>query len=257
MFHHPPRATSRFSDSTLGTRGRCPRPRRPVPLSDDEIAWLRKAGADLRSVWSAESTSHRERKQLVRRLVKDVVVTVDLECAVAEFTIVWAGGTATRLTSKLNRTGEHHRITAAQILDLVRRLAPDYSNEQIACILNRKHLRTGQDNAFTALRVKHPRNRLGIPTPKAAATFKRADRSWMVVPKAAAELDVSVDTIRRSAREYSCRAIKTCRMRRGRSRSRNPHLSGVSGAASLYKCVGKDFSLPTTLNIRLPRHRHD
>ena len=68
----------------------------------------------------------------------------------ADLTIIWVGGAVTRVTSRLNRVGQHRRVAPAKVLDLVRRLGPHYNNEQIAFILNAKRLRTGQDNAFTA-----------------------------------------------------------------------------------------------------------
>jgi DNA invertase Pin-like site-specific DNA recombinase len=174
---------------------------RPVPLTAEEITWLRSAGADLRSVWNADSTTHRERKQLLRCLIKEVVVTVHRERSEADVTVVWAGGAATKLTAKLNRTGEHHRTTAEDVLDFVRRLAPQYTNEQIAFILNAKHLRTGQGNTFTAKRVATLRLRLEIPSPKVTTPVNTDDASWMDVPSAACELGVSTDTVRRWARE--------------------------------------------------------
>ena len=173
----------------------------PTPLSEEEIAWLRRAGADLKSVWGAGSTTDRERKQLLRCLIKEVVVTVDRERVMADLTVVWAGGAATRLTSKLNRTGQHYRAAPEEVLDLVRRLAPHYTNEQIALILNSKRLRTGHDNAFTAQRVARLRLRLGIPTPEVPGRFDDDDPSWIHVSSAAAELSVSPDTIRRWARD--------------------------------------------------------
>jgi DNA invertase Pin-like site-specific DNA recombinase len=173
----------------------------PAPLSEDEIAWLRRAGADLKAVWWAGSTHDRERKQLLRCLIKEVLVTVDREHALADLSIIWAGGTATHLTSKLNRTGQHHRAAPEQVLDLMGRLAPHYTNEQIAFILNAKHLRTGHGNSFTAQRVATLRLRLGIPSPEVPRRFDDEGPSWLDVSTAAAELGVSPDTIRRWARQ--------------------------------------------------------
>jgi hypothetical protein len=102
---------------------------------------------------------------------------------------------------KLNRTGQHHRAAPDQVLDLVRRLAPHYRNEQIAFILNAKHLSTGQGNTFTARRVATLRTRLGIPAPSHPPRFDDDDPSWFDVRTAAAQLGVSPDTIMRWARE--------------------------------------------------------
>jgi excisionase family DNA binding protein len=174
---------------------------RPQRIGSDERAWLERAGADLQAVWTAPTTSHRDRKQLLRCLVQEVVVTVDRERAIADLTIVWLGGAVTQVTSRLNRVGQHRRVAPARVLDLVRRLGPHYSNEQIASILNARHLRTGQGNTFTAHRVAPLRARLGIPNPTAGARTFDDGPEWQDTDRAAAELGVSPDTIRRWARE--------------------------------------------------------
>lgn len=174
---------------------------RPAPLSDEEIAWLRAAGADLKSIWNAESTTHRERKQLLRCLVKQTVVTVHRERAEADVTIVWAGGATTRLTSKLNRTGEHHRVTSAEVINLVQRLVPDHTDEQVAFVLNRKRLLTAHGKTFNARRVANVRQRLGLPAAIPTRVRDDGDPQWMDVGAAASTLRVSRDTVCRWARE--------------------------------------------------------
>ena len=71
--------------------------RRPDPLTDEEIAWCRQAGADLREVFDAPTTSDRERKQLLRAILTEVVVTVDRDSErhAAELRVVWEGGAVT------------------------------------------------------------------------------------------------------------------------------------------------------------------
>jgi excisionase family DNA binding protein len=173
---------------------------RPTPVSATERTWLEQAGADLRAVWTAPTTTHRDRKQLLRCLIKEVVVTVNRDEHLAEITILWVGGATTRLTSRLNRTGEHYRAASETVLDYVRRLGPHYGDEQIAFILNTKRLHTGQGNSFTAKRVTSLRQRLGIPTPVHERTFDDGPE-WTTVQLAAAELHVSADTIRRWAHQ--------------------------------------------------------
>ena len=51
--------------------------RRPVRLSDEELAWLSRAGADVRAVFATPSTTFCERKQLLRAILTEVVLTVD------------------------------------------------------------------------------------------------------------------------------------------------------------------------------------
>ena len=92
-------------------------------------------------------------------------------------------------------------MAPTKVLDLVQRLAPHYSNEQIAFILNAKRLRTGQGNSFTPSRVAPLRARLGIPSPTPGERTFNDGPEWKDVDQAAAEFGVSTDTIRRWARE--------------------------------------------------------
>jgi hypothetical protein len=99
--------------------------KRPDPLTEQEIAWCRHAGADLRKVFDAPTTTDRERKQLLRAVLAEVVVTVDRESEqhVAELRIVWEGGAVTEHNVPLSRTGSHTRCTDQDTIALVRRLA--------------------------------------------------------------------------------------------------------------------------------------
>jgi excisionase family DNA binding protein len=182
------------------------RQRRLTPLSQEDAEWLRRAGADLKAVWQAPTTTNRDRKHLLRCLIAEVVVLVDREQAVAGLTIRWTGGASTKLTSRLNHSGSHRYVTSEQANDLVRRVAPYYTDEQIAFMLNAKHLRTGRGNSFTTARVGYVRRGLGLPAANPASLPEINHPSWMSVGEAAKALGVSHDTIRRWAREGSLQA---------------------------------------------------
>jgi excisionase family DNA binding protein len=182
------------------------RRRRPTPLSDDDAEWLRRAGSDLKAVWQAPTTTNRDRKHLLRCLITEIGVYVDRERLVADLAIRWAGGASTKLTSRLNHTGGHRYITSEEVNKLVRQVAPYYTDEQIAFMLNNKHLRTGRGNSFTTARVGYVRRTLGLPAANPASLPDSDDPTWMSVNQAAKVLAVSPDTIRRWAREGSLEA---------------------------------------------------
>ena len=182
------------------------RRRRSTPLSQGDAEWLQRAGADLKVIWQAPTTTNRDRKHLLRCLISEVVVLVDREHAVADLTIRWTGGASTRLTSRLNHTGGHRYVTSEQINELVRRVAQYYTDEQIAFMLNAKHLRTGRGNSFTTARVGYVRRALGLAPANPATLPDSNDPAWMSVGQAAQALGVSPDTIRRWAREGSLQA---------------------------------------------------
>jgi len=175
--------------------------KRPILLSDEEIAWCRRAGADLRKVFDAPTTTDRERKQLLRAILTDVVVTVDREAEqhTAELRVVWEGGQITEHSVALPRTGSHTRCTDQDTVALVRELAERYPDKQIAAILSRQRRLTGAGNPFTAHRVAGLRAHHGIPTCPVRATSH--DGEVVTIAKAAAELDVSTATVHRWLRE--------------------------------------------------------
>jgi hypothetical protein len=109
------------------------RSRRPATLTEEEVAWLSHAGADLRGVFDAPSTTVRERKQLLRLLIRELVVTVDTHARQATATIVWEGGARTTLTVWLPRRGVDGPVrTEADTLERLRRLAAHYDDATIA-----------------------------------------------------------------------------------------------------------------------------
>jgi DNA invertase Pin-like site-specific DNA recombinase len=175
--------------------------KRPQPLTDEEIAWCRRAGADLRKVFDAPTTTDRERKQLLRAILTDVVVTVDRasEQHTAQLCVCWEGGQATEHTVTLPRTGSHTRCTDQDTIALVRQLAERYPDKQIAAILSRQQRRTGAGNPFTAHRVAGLRAHHAIPACPVRAT--NDDGEVVTIAKTAQELGVSTATVHRWLRE--------------------------------------------------------
>jgi excisionase family DNA binding protein len=161
--------------------------RRPVRLTDDELAWLSRAGADVRAIFTAASTSHRERKQLLRAVLDEVIVTVDPVARTAALRIIWQGGSTTELDMALTKTGGHFQTTDEETVDLVRRLAAHYDDTTIAMILSRQHRRTGTGLSFTKSRVQSLRVSRGIPAHQPPAAVSGDDDDAVVVTVAEAE----------------------------------------------------------------------
>lgn len=136
--------------------------RKPTRLTDQETEWLERAGADVRAIFNASSTTWRERKQLLRAIVTEVVVVVRTEQRQADVDIIWEGGSKTSFVHQLNKTGGHFKTTDEDTVELVRRLAARYEDKMIAAILSKQKRRTGTGLPFTAQRVKSLRQSRGI-----------------------------------------------------------------------------------------------
>ena len=165
---------------------------RPAPLTGPEREALNHLARDLPRLWAAPTTSDRDRKELLRALVTEVVVTVRRPENIAEAEIFWEGGARSALTVKLPRRGQTIR-TAEDTIELIARLAAHHPDHQIAAILNRQHRHTGTGRPFTATRVKSVRQRNRIP----AAPPSDPNADTITIEQAATQLNASPATIRR------------------------------------------------------------
>jgi DNA invertase Pin-like site-specific DNA recombinase len=175
------------------------RARRPQPLTEEEIAWCRRAGADLQAVFDAPTTTDRDRKLLLRAMITEITLTVERDKQRAQVNITWEGGAVTELQTALPRAGSR-AATDQDTMDLVRRLAKDYPDHQIAGILARQGRLTGAGKPFTAHRVRSLRNHHKIP-PATIRTPPPPGTERVTVAEAARELGVSTATVHRWLRE--------------------------------------------------------
>jgi hypothetical protein len=168
---------------------------RPCVLSREERERLLALGADLAIVWDAPTTTSRDRKELLRALIEEVILSVDRDEPAAHLTLRWKGGALTDIDVPLPRSRPATIRTDEATLDLVRRLATLYPDTIIAGILNRQGRTTARGHRFEANRVAHLRNHWRIPCfqPKLQA----AEGEIMTVAAAAAVLNVAPSTLHR------------------------------------------------------------
>ena len=97
--------------------------RRPQGLTAAERAVIQRLGKDLGRVWSAPTTTDRDRKELLRTLLAEVLVNVDRPAARVCLTLRWRGGALTELQVPLPRPNYRPLRTDEDTLALLRRLA--------------------------------------------------------------------------------------------------------------------------------------
>src|SRR5712692_10415230 len=136
---------------------------RPRPLGPIDEQRLRTLGTDLRRMWEAPTTTDRDKKELLRALLEDVVIAVERAEGRARLALRWRGGTITELDVSLPRSNPPRIRTDEDSLALIRRLAPHYPDAVIAGILNRQGKRTARGERFTALHVGSLRRYRNIP----------------------------------------------------------------------------------------------
>jgi DNA invertase Pin-like site-specific DNA recombinase len=165
---------------------------RPRTLTAEEREQLLRLGTDLGRVWSAPTTTDRDRKQLLRCLIEEVIVDVAREQRRATLTVRWRGGALTELAVPLPKPQPAIR-TDEDTIELLRRLAVHNDDATIAGILNRQGRRSATGERFTAIIVGGLRRYRGIPAHQPPA--EPPDGELLPVGKAADELGVAASTI--------------------------------------------------------------
>jgi len=194
-------AAVRAAENDLATQ----RARRPVALTQQELDWIATAGADIRAIFDAPTTTVRERKQLIRAVIAEIGITVHRQRRVADLRIVWQGGAVTEVSMPMTKAGRHLRVTDEDTIVLVRRLARHYNDQTIAAILAKQKRRTATGLPFTRARVAILRANHGIPVyqPPAQPDVGPDDDDAVVVTITEAEriLAVSKETLYRWIRD--------------------------------------------------------
>jgi DNA invertase Pin-like site-specific DNA recombinase len=168
---------------------------RPRSLTDDERAELAALGADVGRVWSAPTTTDRDRKELLRTLLEEVRVDVHREDRRAELTLRWRGGATTELSVELPRANPPKIRTGEDTIALLRRLSVHYSDATIAGILNRQGRRSATGQRFTATIVQGLRHHWQIP--RHVAKIDQPDGELVTLAEAAQILGVVPSTVHR------------------------------------------------------------
>jgi hypothetical protein len=162
-----------------------------APVADRDT--LVSLAQDLPAVWNSATTDMALKQRIVRILIQEVVADVDEQNSETVLLIHWAGGRHSELRVKRNGTGKHGRCTSLEAVEVVRRMAGVFRDDQIAATLNRLGLQTGAGNTWREGRVRTLRSYHGFPAYDPA----HADHRTLTLEQAAGRLHVAIKTMRR------------------------------------------------------------
>lgn len=127
-------------------------------FSKIEIEQIRNLAYDLPAVWN--TATNKDRKRLLKAAVEEVLLTRnDADITVK---IVWAGGAVTEKMVHLPKPGKE-RATSLDVVELVRRLAEKFTDDQIARVLIRQGRQTPTGLPYDRHKVANLRRTYGIP----------------------------------------------------------------------------------------------
>jgi DNA invertase Pin-like site-specific DNA recombinase len=164
----------------------------PHVLSEAQRHAILTLGVDVERAWFAPTTADRDRKELLRTVLEEVIIAVEREQGRAHLALRWRGGLITDLDVPLPPKQAPVR-TEEDTIDLVRRLAIHYPDAVIAGVLNRQGRRTATGLRFTANRVGSLRTHWGIPCHERRS--EEPSGKLVSVAEAAQILDVAPSTL--------------------------------------------------------------
>ena len=168
---------------------------RPNPIGPEQLKRIQMLGSDLRQVWTAPAITDRDRKELLRTLLEEVILNLKRAEGHAHLTLRWRGGAITVLDVPVPRFQPMGPRTGEDTISLLRRLAGLYPDEVIAGILNRQGRQTATGERFTANQVGSLRRYRGIPRFQPPAT--PPDGELVSIRKAAQILGMNTSSIHR------------------------------------------------------------
>jgi DNA invertase Pin-like site-specific DNA recombinase len=164
-------------------------------VSEEQRAAVLALGDDFAAVWERAACPPELKKKLLRTVLEEIIVTHDEASDTLSFVLHWAGGTHTALTMPKPRSGGG-QPTALEDLELIRRMAVRYGDDQIAGVLNKLGRRTGKGRRWNQERVATARRTHDIP----GQTRATPDPEILSLGRAASAFQVSDTTIKRLVR---------------------------------------------------------
>jgi DNA invertase Pin-like site-specific DNA recombinase len=168
---------------------------RPRTLTEEERKRINTLGSDLRLVWTAPTTTDRDRKELLRTLLEEVIFNVERKENRADLTLRWRGGMITKLEVHLKSYQVQGPKTDEDTMSLLCRLAAYYPDDIIAGILNRQKRKPAYGGQFTAGHVGSLRRYHKIPRFEPASESPGGE--VLPIQKAAKILGVAASTLHR------------------------------------------------------------
>jgi DNA invertase Pin-like site-specific DNA recombinase len=142
-----------------------------ISATEDQKAQLLKLAHNLPKLWKAQSTSAKDRKRILRLIIKDITVEKPAEPKRIVLHIRWQGGAIEDIPVEIPANYSDRIRYEDHIIARVRELSQNYTDAQIANLFNEEGLKSAKSKRFTIFMIKWIRYKHGILGP----VLKRAD----------------------------------------------------------------------------------
>ena len=136
-------------------------------LSPEEEIRIRSMGDHFAGVWQSNHCPPTLKKMIFRTAIEEIIVGTDQDKKHLELVIHWKGGAHTQLAMERPRSVTE-MATPMEALEIIRRMAVRYGDDQIASVLNRRGYSTGKGKRWNQTRVATARRNHSIAGQKRA-----------------------------------------------------------------------------------------
>jgi DNA invertase Pin-like site-specific DNA recombinase len=174
-----------------------------LEVGPSEREMILALGEDLPKVWYASTTTPADRKQILRLLIKEVIVDRNRIPGKVWFQVNWQTGAISQHEIDCNVVSYRDHPQFDLIQERIRELhAACKFDAEIAEALNAEGFRTTKQGPFSNQMVCHLRQRIGLPSIKkyGMLSFERQD-GWYSVRETAEILELSPITVKKWLRK--------------------------------------------------------
>jgi DNA invertase Pin-like site-specific DNA recombinase len=157
-------------------------------VDDAERQRILALATDFPAIWNDPHTPQRERKRMLGLLIEDVTLIKQREITAA---VRFRGGATTTLTLPRPLTAQQLRATHEPVRRQIDALLDEYTDAQVARILNEQEMRTGAGDSFDTVSIKWVRYSAKIKSLKE----RLLDAGWLKVKQVSTRLGLSRTSI--------------------------------------------------------------
>lgn len=168
-------------------------------VDEQERERILALATDFPTVWRDPNTPQRERKRMLALLIEDVTLIKQRQVTAA---VRFRGGATTSLTLPRPLTAQQLRATHPEVRQEIEALLDEYTDAQVANILNQRGLRTGAGDVFDSSGVQWVRFSAKFKTLKA----RLLEAGMLTGKQISAKLSVGRSTLGRWRAQGSIKA---------------------------------------------------
>jgi DNA invertase Pin-like site-specific DNA recombinase len=155
-----------------------------LAVDENERQRILALATDFPAIWSDPNTPQRERKRMLALLIEDITLIKRREVTAA---VRFRGGATTTLTLPRPLTSQQLRATHPEVRQQIDALLNEYTDAQVASVLNGRELHTGAGDAFDGVSVQWVRCSAKLKSLKQ----RLLDAGWLTRKQIAGQLGVS------------------------------------------------------------------